>query len=623
MAFGDLLDSASARIGNGASDMELTLPGGAPAAGDLIVVAFAIRTPTGAVVPLVPATGWTAMASMDGGESQMLYRVAAGTEPATMTWEGQGDYRAWIGRFDGPWDASPLVDEVTDIGTTAAASVSVESTDGRSTLFLAQAHHPTWFGTGATPGDDMTELDDGGVGPVEQDPGMWVGSRVVQDAAGAYTLAVTLGAAGFFAWHMRGLAFVGGDPASESPVEPYVPPEPARAILEIYVSDPEGPRWDEALWDTGEWGSAGWESITPWSIIADVSWGADRAEAGILHDQVPGTWVVETHDPDRVLDPANPESPFQGELVAGLPIRLLHHSRIIRQGECTRIWYSHADRGGRINATDGVSKLANARVPEGTVLSDTLRLRSIEAIAEAGADIIAWPPIAGGDPALASVTVDSEVSAWSIIADAAREVLHIPWVNNGNRLTFRPWDAPLERGRVIASPMLIDLATWTSSEGLFSVVRAQEPGGAMEERAATPTPSYGKRVHERTQDTINAGDWAARVLADRRDGSLRYVPGDIYPLTDADVAWLARLEIMEDVILSFPQADPPVFVTARILGMNVRAVDETKDPAIVRTRWRWRLITTVVATAPLTDDSGTEYLYSDQTPTELLYPDGA
>ena len=87
---------------------------------------------------------------------------------------------------------------------------------------------------------------------------------------------------------------------------------------------------------------------------------------------------------------------------------------------------------------------------------------------------------------------------------------------------------------------------------------------------------------------------------------------------------LARLDIMEDVTILYPESDPSVEVRARILGMRVTAVDETKGGGTVRTRWRWRLITTMVADTPLVEDGSdpAAYLVSDQDTTQYLYEDG-
>lgn len=439
------------------------------------------------------------------------------------------------------------------------------------------------------------------------------------------TNAVGAGNWGAAALGLEGAAGSGGaDP--EPP--PYEPPEPANAILEIYVAEPGADRWDVALWDTGVWAASAWVSITPWSIFADVAWGADRGEAGILADTAAGVWTVETYDPDRVLDPSNPDSPFAPELVPGLPIRLSHRGRIIRTGRVDRLWYSFEDQGGRLTSSDAVADAQRARVPADSVLSDTLRARARDAIAAAGLALQVESDPPGGDPPLAPQDI-GDYSVWAVIAYSAREVLHVPWIDNHGVLRFRAWADGLARGAVIAAPELIDLATWTSDEDLYSVVRVDDWTAAItQERRATPLPRYGERVHSRTLPTINGGAWAEAVLADRRDQSLRYRPGDIRPETADAVERLAQLETLEDVTLSLPAEDPAVEVRARILGIRVRAVDETTEEVagepIVRTRWRWNLITTVAAAAPLVGD-GTdppEFLHADQDPAQFLYPDG-
>lgn len=66
-------------------------------------------------------------------------------------------------------------------------------------------------------------------------------------------------------------------------------------------------------------------------------------------------------------------------------------------------------------------------------------------------------------------------------------------------------------------------------------------------------------------------------------------------------------------------------MTARILGIRLRVWDETVEyPTNIRTRWRWRFVTTEAATPPLIADGVTpqQFLFADQDPSEPLYPDG-
>ena len=274
-----------------------------------------------------------------------------------------------------------------------------------------------------------------------------------------------------------------------------------------------------ALWDVDEWTAAGWVTSRPWSISADVTFGATRAESGILHSQEPASWDVETWDPNRVLDPSNPDSVFYPQLVAGLPIRLSTGGLIIRTGQVDRLWYSHKGKGGRISASDAISRLANVKVPEDTILSDSgPRTRAIEAIEAAGFDAdMAGFAMIDGDPSL-SPAPSGDFSAWAVIERAAREILAIVYVDKDDRLRWRSWTNPLSRGTEVASPELVDLTTWTGSEGLYSVVKVldRQPlsswsggrprcrpmaSGPTSARTRRSTARHGRRPYWRTVAT--------------------------------------------------------------------------------------------------------------------------
>jgi hypothetical protein len=412
------------------------------------------------------------------------------------------------------------------------------------------------------------------------------------------------------------------DPGPEPP--PYEPGEPGQAIIEIYVDDPDGYRWDVAEWDEATWAEADWVSITEWCIFADLTWGADRPDAGILADQVAGSWVIETHDPDRVLDPANAESQFYPHLVPELPIRVNHNSRTVRTGQVSIITYSHEREGGRISASDAISRASRAKVPPGTALGDTFLGRTTDAID--GAGITLWVAFPSGelmDRPLASADVDARRSAWQRISEAARELLAVAWVDRDGHIRITEWDADTDRGQVIGSDQLTDLVAWVSHDGLYSVVRALDSDEVtIAEAARAPLPAYGEIVYERTDPTIDAADWVQRVLADRYGAVLRYKPGTIEPQTAAQQDALADMELMDIVTLSYPEADPPIEVRARVLGCRVRVTDRTKQLPNVLTRWEWTLLTTIVPSEPLIadDEDPLMFLVSDEDGTTFLYP---
>lgn len=412
------------------------------------------------------------------------------------------------------------------------------------------------------------------------------------------------------------------DPGAEPP--PYVPPEPGQAIVEIYVDDPDGFRWDVAEWDEATWSDAEWVSITEWCIYADLTWGTDRPDAGILADQVAGSWVIQTYDPERVLDPANADSQFYPHLVPELPIRVNHLTRTVRTGQVSIITYSHAEQGGRISASDAVSRTSRAKVPPGTALGDTFYERASDAIAGAGITLwVNFPSSALMDAELAPVDVDERKSVWQRISEAARELLAVAWVDRDGSLRITEWDADTDKGLTIDSGILTDLTTWVSHDGLFSVVRALDADGVtIAESSLTPLPAYGEIVYERTEPTINAADWTARVLVDRQGAVLRYRPGTIRPETAAENDAMVDMELLDVVTLAYPEADPPIEVRARVLGVRLRVTDRTKRLPAVLTRWEWTLLTSLVPAVPLIADGEAEltYLMDDDDPSQYLYP---
>jgi hypothetical protein len=416
----------------------------------------------------------------------------------------------------------------------------------------------------------------------------------------------------------------GAEPTPGPPPPDYEPGEPGQAIIEIYVDDPDGYRWDVAEWDEATWAEADWISITEWCIFADLTWGAERPDAGILADQVAGSWVIETHDPERVLDPANAESQFYPHLVPELPIRVNHNSRTVRTGQVSIITYSHEREGGRISASDAISRASRAKVPPGTALGDTFLGRTTDAVN--GAGITLWVSFPSGelmDRPLASADVDARRSAWQRISEAARELLAVAWVDRDGHIRVTEWDADTDRGQVIGSDQLTDLVAWVSHDGLYSVVRALDSDEiTIAEAARTPLPAYGEIVYERTEPTIDAADWVQRVLADRYGAVLRYKPGTIVPQTAAQQDAMADMELMDIVTLSFPETDPPIEVRARVLGCRVRVTDRTKVLPNVLTRWEWTLLTTIVPSEPLIadDEDPLMFLVSDEDGTTFLYP---
>jgi hypothetical protein len=335
---------------------------------------------------------------------------------------------------------------------------------------------------------------------------------------------------------------------------------------------------------------------------------------------------VDIYDPDRILDPSNLESPYYGELKPGLPIRLSHISRdaddlliggmVVRQGIVESIGHSFMEPRvsgrGYIRATDKQALLSQADVPSDTTLSDTLYARARDAIAAAGLTVTVLDDPPTGDVSLAPWVTGTEWTAWQWIADAAQQVLHIPYIDRLGNLGFRAWAVPLNEGKSIELADLIDLQVISDYDGQYSVVEAQPVGGgALESAVLTPPPAYGKRVYRRTEDTPNAEDWAQAVLADRALPSLRWLPGQIYPLSAAKVRYWALLEAVELV-------DIAGLTDALIVGGEIRVTAKRDDAA----DWRFRFEAAQTAEQPLYVDGSDppEYLYAE-TGDVYLYPD--
>ena len=423
---------------------------------------------------------------------------------------------------------------------------------------------------------------------------------------------------GAFAVEYRILGdFEEGEVVDPSEPPPYEPPAPGGPILEIYTADPDGAKWDVAVWDADVWADSGWQDVTPQGVVADVSWGTEDTGLGILARPDAGSWQVTTFDPDRILDPANDASPFAGYLRPGLPIRISHAGEVLRTGVVTRLAYSYARQTGAIAATDSIATLARARVPESALagLGSTLWDRAADVIDAANVPIT----IRRGRPehdAPLSDPPTGERSAWDHIFLASQEVLAIPWVWRDGAITWQFWSAPLERGTVIAGPNLTDLTAITDGRGLYSTVRAlTDSPPAVESLSATPTPAYGDRIYSRDVTTIDAEAWVSAVLADRYEGGLRFIPGEVVCFTATDVAYFADVRIGELVTLTTPD----ITISGMVLGVRFRvAYDQSGAADGQPPDWRFQFHIARTDSTTLVADFTGDPIVSDDDPTEFL-----
>lgn len=394
----------------------------------------------------------------------------------------------------------------------------------------------------------------------------------------------------------------------------YVPPEPSNAVIEIRAAAPGSARWGVAHWGEDTWAAATWQDVTPESVDAVVRWGSHSPDRGILTETEPASWLVNTYDPDRRLDPGNPDSPYAADLRAGLPIRIRHRGTIVRQGVCETIAFYHEDDRGGIRVTDNISLMARTPVPADSIVADTLYARARDVIAAAGLRVTVAPDPPSGDPALAP-RLTGERSVWRHIADAAEQVLHIPYVDKIGTLMFRPWASPYDRGRGVDATQLVDLGTIVQTSGLYSVVRAFD-GVDTIERRLTPTPRYGAVTYERSDETPDADTWAEAVLADRGLQSVQWIPGEIYPLTADDVEYFATLEAMERFGVENAYTTPGVDITGIIVGGEFRVRAKRASEAI----WSFELELAQTADSPLYTDTDPPEFLRTEAGDGYLYP---
>ncbi len=413
---------------------------------------------------------------------------------------------------------------------------------------------------------------------------------------------------------------------------PYDPPSPGLAILEIYVKDPGSPRWDFANWDEGSWGASDWVDVTPQGVNVSIQWGTTRPEQGVLAQPEAAVWSVSFFDPNRLLDPANADSPYYSDLKPGLPIRIRHRGVTVRTGQADVITHSMADDSGTIRGSDIISKMARADVPEDAILGDSLGERAQDAIAAAGLDVDVYLGglLQGGGligPELGA-QLDGARTVWQHILDAAQAVLYYPYVTRDARLGFRNFRVPANANRVIASPNLVDLNSIVDTAGLISEVHVQDTvagGAGLISRAVTPTPWFGTRVFERLEETPDPDDWADTVLTDRSVTGIRWAPGEVYPLSADDVEYFAKIESGELVTLRMLEAAPDIESTVLILGGTITATPKKDD----QVQWRFTFEGAASAAIPgigaperltldggtatdyLTTESGSDYLYKD------------
>lgn len=512
--------------------------------------------------------------------------------------------------------------------------------DGAGWAFLGAMWRTPTDNVGETvaPTGDTVELNDAKTGlDLRYHPLSWV-AYVEADSDGTWQINGDPSTALTHWWSGQGLSlYEGGDLPEEPPVDPgYTPPDAGHAILEIYVHDEDATRWGTATWSAdltptgteGIWSGAGWQDVTPQGVTAHVSWGSSRPERGILATQEAQSWLVTTYDPDRKLDPGNESSPWAPQLVSGVPIRISSSAsgRVIRTGLIDRISYQYKapDYRGQISASSTIAALWRADVPEDATLGDTLRERIIDAVVASGI-YMGGMQITGFDDSYPDIALSPQIpdaqKAWTHIYKAGEEVGWVIYEDEHGTLQSRPYTNPADRGSQITYANLEDLKAESSEDGIYSVVYVtDETGASVIERVAAPLPRFGRIPYTRQETTIDPEGFADAVLADRAWPGVTWTPGTVWCFTQADVDFMAGLEIMERVNVVVPGV---VDITGRLLGMElwVESID------VDETRWLFlpKIGTdggTALGTTILVADDNGDYLVDDEGDGEYLELEG-
>jgi len=352
--------------------------------------------------------------------------------------------------------------------------------------------------------------------------------------------------------------------------------------IELRGPTPGSARWDEALWDEGVWSLFVWRDVTPESLQAQISWGADDP-AGVVTAPAAGSWTLNTYDPQRKLDPSNATSELIGSIRPGQPIRLIlaepsQPDFTVRLGLIDEVNYNISSRRGNLRGTDGVSLIVAARMLANQNLDasmpTTLRARARYLINKVGlAHIIAVEadPADPPDPTVAPISADA-VSAWQHIITAAFDVLYAVWLDREGILRFRSFGTPVDRGLQaggVDGIPVADIAAQSSLQAIYTKVTAYDvtaPTVPVTVSDAKAAQIFGDSLLERENLTPQAAAWAASVLADRAGSSLQYTPGTLYPQTFEALRGIIDAGVAEILHVNAETINPPFSVAIRILG---------------------------------------------------------
>jgi len=354
--------------------------------------------------------------------------------------------------------------------------------------------------------------------------------------------------------------------------------------IQIWAPDPGAAKWDEAFWDVGTWMSNTWQVITPLSMAVRVTWGADDP-TGVLTIPAAGSWVINTYDPKRLLDPSNGQSPYATAIRPGKPIQVYYFAGTgvypsVRAGIIDEVEYDIDTQRGTLRGTDMVQFMVNAVLSAGqTGAPTTLRARAAWAIAKAGlTGLVPVEPVPEGDtdPPVGPV-VAVEAPVWTHILTAALDALYAVWMDRTGMLRFRSFGNPRDVGLTIGGPDGIPVKNLKAAgtlQGVFTHIigfNASAPTVAVEAIDVEKKNLYGDIALKRDQPVPDARVWVDSVLADRAGASLQYSPGTLYPRTIEELESILDLGMIDIAHISVPSVDPDIDIAPRVLGGTIIA----------------------------------------------------
>lgn len=348
--------------------------------------------------------------------------------------------------------------------------------------------------------------------------------------------------------------------------------------------------WDSARWDQAAWGGAiGWQDVTPQSLNAQISWGTDD-NMGALSVTAAGSWTIATYDPDRILDPANYNSPFATVLKPGGLVRIMYRDaqteEVVRVGFIDEVEFNIMSKTGSIRASDGISLMVKAKAPAGLAHNPatpvTLRAFARYILAKANVsyiDVEPDPAPPDYDPAI-GLAIDQEASAWQQITAAALDCLYAVWLDREGVLHFRYFGKPLYRGFIIGTggTPLDDVTTKMSMEGVFNhaIARYYSFNEAFsDQKRQESIDIYGDLLIRRERPIPNSSEWVDQILQDRGGAAPQYLIGTIRPTTRDQLFTLLSLGVTDQFALKVSAHGTAINRRVTVLGGEAEANTES------------------------------------------------